>query len=365
MKSFSLSCLVIATLWLITFSEVFGQTKAIPEFQLFLIGDAGDDDTTGATLLDLKEKLQNKPNSAVIFLGDNCYSNFFLRFINIQAGGYDGSKEGQRRLMSQINILGDYKGSAYFIPGNHDWWNKINLKKGKKRLLAEAVFIEDTLKKLATVRNFGENTFLPSFGSPGPVFKELNENKIRIIFIDTYRLIIEESNRKNKDTFLLNSFYRELNDQLTDGLEKRQKIIVAGHHPIHSKGSHSQAPAFMERLFRRFGNSNTNYPPYRTMANRLNSLLKEQYHPGIYYVSGHEHSLQYFFNDSLHYIVSGAGSKVGNFPGESCLGIDECLQWNQAGYFEIVFFNSYQTVLMHHRKSNDSPMKITCIAGCK
>ena len=365
MKSPHFKFLLIAGICVICFSESFTQSKATPEFQLFLIGDAGDDDTTGATLLDLKEKLHNKPNSAVIFLGDNCYSNFFLRFINIQAGGYDGSKEGRRRLMSQINILRDYKGSAYFIPGNHDWWNKLNLKKGKKRLLEEAVFIEDTLMKMATVRNSRENTFLPSLGSPGPVFRELNEGKIRIIFIDTYRLIIEESNKKNKDTILLHAFYQDLKNQLTDAAKKQQKIFIVGHHPVYAKGNHSQAPKLIERLFRRFGNSNTNYPPYKMMANRLDSLMKEQHHPAIYYVSGHEHSLEYFFTDSIHYLVSGAGSKVDKIPSESYIGLDECLQWNEAGYFEIDFYKSHQTILMHHRKDNEHPMEVTCIAGCK
>ena len=46
------------------------------------------------------------------------------------------------------------------------------------------------------------------------------------------------------------------------------------------------------------------------MATHLDSVLKEHNRPDIYYVSGHEHSLEYFFNDSLHYLVSGAGSKV-------------------------------------------------------
>ncbi len=33
-------------------------------------------------------------------------------------------------------------------------------------------------------------------------------------------------------------------------------------------------------------------------------------YPGIYYASGHAHTLQYFYTkDSIHYIISGAGSK--------------------------------------------------------
>src|SRR5207244_11314317 len=132
----------------------------------------------------------------------------------------------------------------------------------------------------------------------------------RIIFIDTYRLIIEEGRKRRNDSLLLKAFYQELKAQLTDASNKHEKIIVVAHHPIHSKGKHSFPLVFMERLNRRFADANANYPPYHRMAVHLDSLLKEHRHPDIYYVSGHEHSLEYFFNDSLHYLVSGAGSRI-------------------------------------------------------
>src|SRR5947207_12051458 len=85
-----------------------------PTFKLFLIGDAGEGDTTGATLRDLKIQLLNNPNSAVIFLGDNCYLKpYFL--LPIEVGGYNGSKVAKRRIMAQLNIVRDYKGFVYFV----------------------------------------------------------------------------------------------------------------------------------------------------------------------------------------------------------------------------------------------------------
>src|SRR4051812_2066293 len=98
---------------------IYGQAKDTITFKLFLIGDAGEGDTTVATLRDLRIELLNNPNSAIIFLGDNCYVKLYL-FLPLEVGGYDGSKLAQQRLMSQLNILRGYKGSAYFIPGNHD-----------------------------------------------------------------------------------------------------------------------------------------------------------------------------------------------------------------------------------------------------
>jgi hypothetical protein len=341
------------------------QDTSVPTFKLFLIGDAGEGDTTGATLYDLEVLLNKNPASAVIFLGDNCYVRSFFGLLKLEVGGFDGGKVARRRVMAQLDILRNYKGSAFFVPGNHDWWNHTNLKRGKKRLLDEELFIEDSLKNFTSIKNHKEGTFLPSRGEPGPVSKDFNNGKTRIIFVDTYRLIIEEGKKRHKDTVLLNTFYRTLKAQLTDASNKKEKIIVVSHHPIHAKGKHSFPLVFWEKLTRRFADANTNYPPYNRTALRLDSLLKEHNHPDVYYVSGHEHSLEYFFNDSLHYIVSGAGSRIDNLKLESCQDATECLQWNEEGFFEIDFYGRYEKVLMYHRASNDSEMKITCITGCE
>jgi hypothetical protein len=341
------------------------QTPSTPTFKLFLIGDAGEGDTTGATLYDLHLKLLDNPNSAVVFLGDNCYVRSFFGLLKLEVGGFDGGKVARRRVMAQLNILRGYKGFAYFVPGNHDWWNHTNLKRGKKRLLAEQLFIEDTLKRFTTLKNYKDGTFLPSDGNPGPISRDFNDGKTRIIFVDTYRLIIEEGKKRHQDTLLLNSFYRKLREQLTDASKKKEKIIVVAHHPIHAKGSHSFPLVFWEKLMRRFADSNTNYPPYNRTAVRLDSLLKEHHHPDVYYVSGHEHSLEYFFNDSLHYIVSGAGSRIDQLKLESCQDATECEQWNEEGFFEIDFYGRYEKVLMYHRPTNNSEMSVICITGCE
>src|SRR5260221_3842585 len=309
MKYISRSISLFVYLFIITAGVA--QTPEIPSFKLFLVGDAGESDTTGAALKDLKIKLQESPNSAVVFLGDNCYKKILFGLLDVEIKGFDGGKITRRKMMSQLNILRGYKGSAYFIPGNHDWWNLMTIKSGKKRLLKEQLFVEDSLKNFASLRNHNEGTFLPTNGSPGPVSRDFNGGKTRLIFIDTYRLIIEEG-KKHRDSVSLDSFYNTLKAQLTDASNKHEKIIVVAHHPIHAKGKHSLPLVLWQRLHRRFADSNTNYPPYNEMDTHLDSLLKEHNHPDIYYVSGHEHSLEYFFNDSLHYLVSGAGSKIDN-----------------------------------------------------
>jgi len=329
---------------------IFSQTPEVPTFKLFLIGDAGEGDTTGATLHDLHIQLLNNPNSAVVFLGDNCYvrTNWFLP---LEVGGYDGSNTAKHRIMAQLNILRGYKGSAFFVPGNHDWWNHINLKQGKKRLLAEQKFIQDTLRKFETIKNHDEGTFLPENGEAGPISKDFNDGKTRVIFLDSYRMIIEEGRKGADDSLYRASFYNELKAQLTDATKKKEKIIVVAHHPIHAKGKHSLPLVLLERINRRAADSNTNYPPYNRMATHLDSLLKEHHHPDIYYVAGHEHSLEYFFNDSLHYLVSGAGSRVDQVKYKAVANPEEYTIWNE-------------TVLMYHRVDNKSELQIHCLAGC-
>lgn len=333
-----------------------------PTFRLYLIGDAGADDTTGATLLELEKLLKVNSNSAVVFLGDNCYKKAMYGLLPINVKGFDGSRITKNRIMSQLNILKEFKGWAYFIPGNHDWWNLTNIRKGKKALLKEETFIENTLKTYTSLKNNG-STFLPSGGSPGPLVREFNNDRTRIIFIDSYRLILEEG-EKRKDTLLLNTFYRNMKSALKAGIAKRQKIIVVAHHPIHAKGNHSLPLSAWQTFVRRFADSNTNYPPYNRMATRLDSLLKEERRPDIFYVSGHEHSLEYFNNDSLQYIVSGAGSKVDLVDYKATVEANEYFIWNEEGFFEIQFYGRFERVIMHHRKNEDSEMKSHCLIGC-
>jgi hypothetical protein len=233
---------------------------------------------------------------------------------------------------------------------------------GKKALLKQELFVEEHLKN-SSLKN-KENVFIPDKGSAGPLFREFNDGRTRIVFIDTYRLILEEGGDE-VDTVFLNTFYSNLKKILMEGTAKKQKIVVVAHHPIHAKGKHSLPLAAWETIFRRVADANTNYPPYNRMATHLDSLLKEQNRPDIYYVAGHEHSLEYFYNDSLHYLVSGAGSKVDQVDYKETVNENEYFIWNEEGFFEIQFFGKFERVLMYHRKNLKSKIEVHCVAGCK
>jgi len=63
-------------LWTLLFSlrTVFAQNT----FKIFFVGDAGDLQESGETLLNLRKELLSNPSSAVVFLGDNSYKNIAM-----------------------------------------------------------------------------------------------------------------------------------------------------------------------------------------------------------------------------------------------------------------------------------------------
>ena len=292
-------------LFLLFTGECFSQS---PSFKVFLIGDAGDSKVTGETLDSLKSQLLANPNSAVIFLGDNSYRGGLWGLLPSGFRGFDNSKGTQAKINSQLNILSEYRGSVYFVPGNHDWWNLTKFIKGKKKLKLEEDFIEENLKNNKNILNPDSTCFLPSNGNPGPVSAELNDKKARVIFIDSYWLILLGFKKTPAENYSLEKiFYHNLDSILADASSKKQKIIVAAHHPLNSIGSHAHEikhPKFLPRI----KTSSRNFPSYKKMTEQLDSLLKK--YPGTYYASGHVHALQYYFRNNVHYIISGSGSKT-------------------------------------------------------
>jgi hypothetical protein len=278
-------------------------------YSVYFIGDAGEDTTSGKALLMLKEQLLSDPNSAVIFLGDNVYPEGFCTNDHLS----------ELRLQSQLNILKEYKGQAYFMPGNHDW--EAQKRKGLKRLKEEEVYVNEYLKNNSSLKNKNERTFLPADGLPGPETVMLN-GKLRLIIIDTqWFLHFYKKNKtgSKKNTRIL--FYKHLDSLLAYSVANNQQVVVAGHHPMFTNGSHSrklQPWRFLINCtpFQIFGTMGLNrlfsqdisQPTYRKMRKRMINSF-ENYN-NIIYVSGHDHNLQFFKENNNKYIVSGCGSKL-------------------------------------------------------
>ena len=318
-------------------------------FKLFLVGDAGENQLTGATLDSLKNKLLDNPNSAVVFLGDNSYKKILWVFPGFK--GFDSSKVTQKKVLSQLSILNNYHGSVFFVPGNHDWWNTKKFEKGKRKLKMEESFIEAILKENTTIKNPDTTSFLPSNGNPGPAFTELDNERVRIIFIDTEWFLLLGFKKTPAENILLEkNFYQNLDSIVADSKRKGQRVIVTGHHPLFSEGPYAKALKHPD-LFKRIKYSYMASTPYKSMIKQLNGILEK--YPGIYYACGHVHALQYFTNNGVNYIVSGSGSKTIHISkkksdkAETC-SQDRCIVWNEQGFFEMDFSNSKEKVIMYH-----------------
>ncbi len=321
------------------------------QFKVFLVGDAGENRQTGETLRNLHVQLINNPNSAVIFLGDNAYKSILWGIIPFGFKGFDGTALSQKKVRSQLDILAGYKGYVYFVPGNHDWWNIKSKERGKRKLKLEEDFIEQVLQKNGSIAN-PTHTFLPADGNPGPDYVELGDRSVRIIFIDTYRLIMEGFKENSpEDSAMENNFYRSLDKLLHDATLQRQRVIIAAHHPVYAKGPNN-GPLKHPRLFKRIKASNIHFHSYSRMAASIKAILNK--YPGIYYASGHVHTLQYYLSsDSIHYIVSGAGSKIDHVPDKEIQNMpaaagNEYKMWNMNGFFEIEFYKLFQKTFLFY-----------------
>lgn len=278
-------------------------------FQVYLIGDAGEETTSGGALLMLQEQLLADPNSAVVFLGDNVYP-----------AGFSYKDAGSKlHLESQLSILKNYKGQAYFIPGNHDWDKQ--RRNGLKKIKEQQMYVDEYLKKNSSLANRNERVFLPAGGLPGPASVMLNE-QIRLITIDTqWFLHFHKKNKTGTKKETIAAFYKQLDSLLSYSESKEQQVLIAAHHPMFTNGEHSrklQPWRFFVNCtpFKVFGfcgldrlfSQDLYQPGYRKMRKRMLQCLSA--HSNIIYASGHDHNVQYFKKENGAYIVSGNGSKT-------------------------------------------------------
>ena len=285
--------------------SLFAQNASFP---VYLIGDAGEDTIPGDALKMLQIELLSHPSSAVIFMGDNVYpSGLKLKNENSIA-----------RLESQLQILKEYKGKVYFIPGNHDW--DAQKAKGLKVLKDEQTYIEQYLQKNSICENKESATFLPENGLPGPATVMLSD-KLRLIIIDTQWFL--HAYKKNYSGSIKQTkkiFFQNLDSLLAYSKINHQEVIITAHHPMYTNGEHSKSRQPLRFLvnytplqffglagLNRFLSQDLAQPKYKRMRNEL--LKSFNKYGNIIYASGHDHNLQCFKEGTVGYIVSGSGSK--------------------------------------------------------
>lgn len=290
---------------------------------LYLIGDAGAPDTTGAdkNLNSLAERIKTAPaeKTGVVFLGDNIYTD------GMHGKYHPERKADEAKIKAQLDVVLNFGGQVAFIPGNHDW-NKGH-SDGLKYLKRQEKFIEEYLN---------DNVFYPSNGCPGPDLIELN-NEVVLIIIDTQWWVQKEGKpigvSSECDVTNDEEFILAIRDMLEDNEQKQ--IIVLGHHPLHSNSEHGGYFGWQDHIFplrKVFHNKaayfplpglGSIYPLYRKYVGNIQDIPHERYSalvelledefinfPGLIYASGHDHNLQLSKHDETTHILSGGGSKV-------------------------------------------------------
>ena len=304
--------------WLFFFSN-----SSIAQFDqqfktIFLVGDAGDP-RSKLVLDELKRDVESSQNSLILYLGDNLYP-----------AGLKTNLSNKASLDSQIFLIDTMKAYAsVFIPGNHDW--KSGKAGGLKRINGQQAYIESQANINPLVKD--RIDFLPKSGSPGPAKVQLNDG-LDLIVVDSQWYLQKKWGKVGEDKSL-EKFILDLEKELAASAAENNKVIIAMHHPFYSAGSHGTKKSVM-RFFSyylpvlqvvpglvTFGQIN----PYRLLSQDIthprftkfkkavletvkNSYSDKVVHGEIFFVSGHQHNLQYWQGtQNQHFLVSGSAAK--------------------------------------------------------
>lgn len=282
------------------------QEKLIPtpdrkeiEHTFYLLGDAGNAKMGESTVAisALKQELQTaNKNGTLVILGDNIYEK--------------GLQKGQlykHRIDVQIELGKIFKGETVFIPGNHDWYSGLKVLKDQEKRVEKAL---------------GKNSFLPENGCP--IEKIDVTETIQLIVIDSHWYVTNWDKHPTINDDCDIKTRKQFIDEFKSLLKKGQgkTTVVAVHHPMYTQGSHGGNYDFkshlkplpilgtVKNLLRKTsGVSNADLQNKKYNELKQNLVTLAQQNENVVFVSGHEHSLQYIFDDDIPQIVSGSGAK--------------------------------------------------------
>lgn len=294
---------------------------------VFLIGDAGDPRTDGRepTFVALERQASRTPDhSVVLFLGDNIYPN------GLPPPGDHGRGAAEQALMAQLRIVLESGVRGLFLTGNHDWdWGGAE---GWAAIARQERMLEDSSRGLARLA--------PRGGCPGPDVVDVGES-LRLILLDTpWWLHPQERPAGRQAGCDVPATERDVLTALAGALESAgdRTVIVAGHHPLASYGTHGGFFPWQDHIFplrnlvswlwvplpligsaypasRMLGISDQDLSSsrYRHMAEALDSVLA--LHPPLLYAAGHEHTLQVLRTERpFMLLVSGNGNESHDDP---------------------------------------------------
>lgn len=289
-------------------------------YSLYLVGDVGDNEQLSQPVLKSLEnqlKAANNKKTGIAFLGDNIYPN------GLNKKKSSVREKNENRLNVQLEILKNFIGDIFFIPGNHDWDKQG--RNGYKQVKRQEDYIQKYLDK--------GNTFRPSHGCPGPDVVKVGADLVLIILDTQWWLhAFDKPTGENDGCEVSNE--DELMVAFREALKKNRdkKVVVLAHHPLVSNGEHGGYQNVKSHIFPLTAANKNLYiplpvigsiyptyrkyighpqdiahPKYTDMVRRLKKAMNE--YDNITYVAGHEHNLQHIKEDRVNYVISGSGSK--------------------------------------------------------
>jgi hypothetical protein len=289
------------------------------QHSIYLVGDAGNVNVASEKdlLFHLQNELQSaEENSSLIFLGDNIYPNGLPPKEDKVARA-----DAEQKLMSQINILEDFSGASYIIPGNHDWRSG-----GIKAIKRQEKFVEKALGR--------GNFFLPDNACGDPTWVDLSDDLGMIVLDSEWWLSNWNKQPGINNDCDVKSRAEMMSAYLNLLKKKRDKvIIVAFHHPLFTNGPHGGNFAPKTHIFPLTEFSHNAWVPlpglgslyallrknvgvrqdlYGSLYNEFKQSILSSSEPydNLIFVAGHEHTLQHHEAEGHHFIVSGAGAKA-------------------------------------------------------
>ena len=286
-------------------------------YRVFLIGDSGIPsilESTDQVFPLLKKQIAaTHERSSVVFLGDNLYC------CGLPDSGSVARPAAERRLSFMLESVKDVGHKIVVIPGNHDWND--SKPGGLEAVKRQAKFVESFFPDSVKVK------FAPKPGLSGPAKIKLTD-EVRLIAVDTeWWLTNDPKEYGDGEDFSVDvdqDLIFELDRTIRENMNK--DLLVVGHHPIYSGGTHGGyypsfihfTPPVLGSLFmlyarsKAFSSQDLQHPRYREMRAAFDAIFQQ--HPNLIYASGHEHNLQHFEvgpgHKANHYVVSGAGANT-------------------------------------------------------
>ena len=203
---------------------------------VYLIGDAGDPDSTGEPVLDaLRQDIGSHGSEpVVVFLGDNAYPR------GLPAPGRPGRRAAEFNLAAQARVITSTGSRGFFVPGNHDWAKHGD--DGWDAIRRQARFIDSVAAGAASLE--------PRDGCPGPVVVDIGP-RLRLILLDTQWWLHPGPRPEHPNSSCASDSDKEVTDSLRSALTSSsgRMVVVAQHHPLMSGGVHGGYFGLVDHIF--------------------------------------------------------------------------------------------------------------------